>query len=74
MEYQIDALGLRCPEPVMMLHAAMRKASVGDVICLSATDPSTRRDVAKFCDFLGHQLLECEQIADRFMYRGKKVG
>ncbi|MED6301378.1 MAG: sulfurtransferase TusA family protein, partial [Pseudomonadota bacterium] len=34
MEYQVDATGLKCPEPVMMLHAAIRKASSGDVVCL----------------------------------------
>ena len=58
MEYQVDATGLQCPEPVMMLHAAIRKVSLGDVVCLTATDPSTRRDVAKFCDFQ----MNCQSI------------
>ena len=74
MEYQVDATGLKCPEPVMMLHAAIRKASSGDVVCLTATDPSTQRDVAKFCDFLGHELVEHHQDGTRFLYRVKKVG
>ena len=74
MEYQVDATGLRCPEPVMMLHAAIRKVSLGDVVCLTATDPSTRRDVAKFCDFLGHELLEHHQDETRSLFRVKKAG
>ena len=74
MEYQVDATGLKCPEPVMMLHAAIRKASEGDVVCLLATDPSTQRDVAKFCDFLGHDLLDQERDEGRFVYRVKKAG
>lgn len=74
MEYQVDATGLKCPEPVMMLHAAIRKASEGDVVCLTATDPSTQRDVAKFCDFLGHDLLDQERDKGRFVYRVKKAG
>ena len=74
MEYLVDATGLKCPEPVMMLHAAIRKASSGDIVCLMATDPSTQRDVAKFCDFLGHELLECDQDETRFLYRVKKAG
>ena len=72
MEYQVDATGLKCPEPVMMLHAAIRKASSGDVVCLTATDPSTQRDVAKFCDFLGHELLEHHQGWGAFSLSCKK--
>ena len=74
MEYQVDATGLNCPEPVMMLHVAIRKASLGDVVCLTATDPSTQRDVAKFCDFLGHELVEQHQDGTRLLYRVKKAG
>ena len=74
MDYQVDATGLKCPEPVMLLHAAIRKASWGDVVCLTATDPSTERDVAKFCDFLGHELLEHHQDETRFLYLVKKAG
>ena len=58
----------------MMLHVAIRKASLGDVVCLTATDPSTQRDVAKFCEFLGHELLEHHQDETCFLYRVKKAG
>ena len=51
-DQQVDATGLKCPEPVMLLHAAIRRAGVGDVVCLTATDPSTQRDVPSFCKFL----------------------
>lgn len=62
MKYQIDifldASGLLCPEPVMMLHKAVREAAEGSVIEVVATDPSTKRDIPKFCHFLGHDLLD----------------
>lgn len=29
---QLNTRGLRCPEPVMMLHQAIRKAKSGDVV------------------------------------------
>ncbi|WP_086931238.1 sulfurtransferase TusA [Agarilytica rhodophyticola] len=54
----VDAKGLICPEPVMMLHSAVRDADDGDVIKVLATDPSTERDITRFCDFLGHTLVE----------------
>ena len=42
----------------MLLHKAVRESQDGDLIELTATDKSTERDVEKFCNFLGHKLLE----------------
>lgn len=58
----LDTTGLTCPEPVMMLHKTMREAQTGDVVKVVATDPSTERDIPKFCQFLGHELLSHEVI------------
>lgn len=54
----LDTRGLRCPEPIMLLHRAVRKMQAGEQIEVWATDPSTSWDIAKFCNHLGHQLLE----------------
>jgi len=72
----VDARGLKCPEPVMMLHAAMRKTTAGGLVRLMATDPSTQRDVPQFCRFLDHELL-CSDIneeAGTFEYLIRKTG
>ncbi len=53
----LDTSGLMCPEPVMMLHGAVRDVASGEVIKVVATDPSTERDIPKFCQFLNHELL-----------------
>lgn len=58
---QLDTRGLRCPEPLMMLHQAIRKVQSGAVIEMLATDPSTSWDIPKFCMHLGHQLLLQQQ-------------
>ncbi|MCP5326737.1 MAG: sulfurtransferase TusA [Oceanospirillaceae bacterium] len=55
-QHELDATGLMCPEPVMMLHSKVRDMAVGEVLKVTATDPSTKRDIAKFCSFLGHAL------------------
>jgi tRNA 2-thiouridine synthesizing protein A len=52
----LDATGLNCPEPVMMLHQHVRNLAAGGLLKVIATDPSTRRDIPKFCNFLGHEL------------------
>lgn len=71
VQHQLDAQGLYCPEPVMMLHGVMANAAVGDVIEVLATDPSTERDIAKFCLFLSHELLASEEKSGvyRFLIR-----
>ncbi len=67
MKIDIDAKGLKCPEPIMLLHKAIKESNPGDCIHLNATDISTERDVEKFCDFLGHKLIE-KEITKQSLY------
>ena len=62
IDHVLDTRGLFCPEPVMMLHGAVREASSGQHLQVLATDPSTQRDIAKFCQFLEHQLVSSEVV------------
>jgi tRNA 2-thiouridine synthesizing protein A len=67
----LDTSGLLCPEPVMMLHQAVRDMNSGEVLEVTATDPSTARDIPKFCKFLGHDLLLQAVDEDVFRYHIK---
>jgi tRNA 2-thiouridine synthesizing protein A len=69
---QLDASGLYCPEPVMLLHNKIRDLAAGDLLQLVATDPSTARDVPKFCLYLGHELMDQQQQGDQYLYLIKK--
>ena len=71
-EHLLDAKGLFCPEPVMLLHKKIREINVGEVLVLVATDPSTTRDVPKFCHFLGHELLNSTEDGKTFRYSIRK--
>ncbi|QQD25476.1 sulfurtransferase TusA [Venatoribacter cucullus] len=57
----LDARGLFCPEPVMMLHNQIRDMQIGEVVEVLATDPSTKRDFLKFCNFLDQELLSSDE-------------
>lgn len=70
----LDTSGLTCPEPVMLLHGAVRDAKIGECIRVIATDPSTERDVPKFCSFLGHELLKSERVGNLFTFDIVKGG
>ncbi len=69
---ELHASGLFCPEPVMMLHSKVRELAAGDVLKVIATDPSTQRDIPKFCMFLEHQLLESSEQDGTYMYLIRK--
>ncbi|MBL6904136.1 MAG: sulfurtransferase TusA [Gammaproteobacteria bacterium] len=71
---ELDARGLYCPEPVMLLHNKIADIEAGQLLRLIATDPSTTRDVPKFCHFLGHELLESGEQEGGFSYLIRKVG
>ncbi|RDL45840.1 sulfurtransferase TusA [Marinomonas piezotolerans] len=75
-EEVLDTQGLYCPEPVMMLHGVIRKMEPGSVVKIIATDPSTERDIPKFCNFLGHPLLKqtVEQGIYYYWVQKKKAG
>ena len=69
----LDASGLLCPEPVMLLHKHIRDMTTGQTIKVIATDPSTVRDIPKFCHFLGHTLVLEETIEQTYYYYIRKV-
>ena len=64
----LDASGLNCPEPVMMLHNKVRELDAGATLKVIATDPSTQRDIPKFCVFLGHELIDQQEQDGAYLY------
>lgn len=67
--HHLDARGLYCPEPVMMLHNKVRDMQAGELLEVIATDPSTTRDIPKFCNFLGHALVAQEALTEAKAFR-----
>ncbi len=64
----VDATGLRCPEPLMVVRNKMMDMSSGEVIKVVATDPSTSWDFPNFCKFLNHELVHQETVDDVYTY------
>jgi tRNA 2-thiouridine synthesizing protein A len=38
-----------------------------------ATDPSTQRDIPKFCAFLEHELVDQEEVGDEYHFTLRKL-
>ena len=68
---ELDTLGLRCPEPVMMLRKTVRKMQEGELLTVLADDPATTRDIPSFCRFMEHTLIEADtnQLPYRYLIR-----
>ena len=67
----LEAEGLRCPEPVMMVRKTIRQMKDGDTLLIKADDPSTTRDIPSFCRFMDHELLaeDTDTLPYRFLIR-----
>ncbi|MDR5874758.1 sulfurtransferase TusA [Halomonas sp. CUBES01] len=64
----LDTSGLYCPEPIMLMHNKVRDMASGDILKVIATDPATTRDVPKFCQFLGHELVSQASDTEQYYY------
>jgi len=67
-DHQLDTIGLRCPEPVMMVRLNIRKISSGETLLVTADDPSTARDIPSFCRFMEHQLVKKQTDNKPYQY------
>lgn len=45
----LDATGLSCPRPVLMLAEGLTKVAVGQTVALHATDHTSKVDVPVWC-------------------------
>jgi tRNA 2-thiouridine synthesizing protein A len=69
----LDTLGLRCPEPVMMVRKTVRNMEPGQTLLIKADDPATVRDIPSFCRFMGHELVEQFIEKKPFYFLIKKI-
>jgi tRNA 2-thiouridine synthesizing protein A len=71
-DHTLDAIGLRCPEPVMMVRMNIRKMTSGETLLIQCDDPSTARDIPSFCRFMEHELVAKQTNNLPFLYVIKK--
>ncbi|QCI21321.1 sulfurtransferase TusA [Buchnera aphidicola (Hyperomyzus lactucae)] len=68
----LNLIGLRCPEPIMIIRKTLRNMKKNQIILVIADDLSTTRDIPNFCYFMQHQLLEHEIKIKPYRYLLKK--
>lgn len=45
----IDAIGRKCPIPIIMLAGRIREVPIGSVIAVTADDPAAQADIPSWC-------------------------
>jgi tRNA 2-thiouridine synthesizing protein A len=68
----VDAKGQACPMPVLMLAKAFRDLESGQILCISATDPGSKADVAAWAEKTGNTLLEMAEGNGVFTFYVRK--
>ena len=53
----IDALGRKCPIPIIMLAEQIRDVPVGSIIAVRADDPAAYADVPSWCGMKSHEFV-----------------
>ena len=57
VDLEIDALGLRCPLPVLRARKALIQMAPGTVLRVIADDPMAAIDLPHFCAQAGHEFI-----------------
>jgi tRNA 2-thiouridine synthesizing protein A len=63
----VDSRGSPCPGPITDLAMAYRRAKVGDVIELWATDPGVRPDAQAWAAKTRNEIVSMEEQTDKFV-------
>jgi tRNA 2-thiouridine synthesizing protein A len=58
----IDALGRKCPIPIIMLAERIREVPIGQVVSVLADDPAARTDVPAWCGMKSHKFVVEEAL------------
>ena len=62
--HNLDALGLKCPQPVLKVAIMAKQMQPGDLLEIMADCESFPEDIAKWCTTTGNTLLFCATGSD----------
>jgi len=59
----IDALGRKCPIPIIMLAERIREVPVGRLVAVLADDPATQSDVPAWCMLKSQEFVGATELS-----------
>lgn len=73
-DIDIDAMGLKCPLPVLRLQKRLRDLAPGQVARLRTSDPMAEIDVPHFCAETGHDHVGSAEVEGGRAHFVRKAG
>lgn len=64
----LDAKGLKCPQPLLLVKKTMKSLNSGQVLLVQATDPHTDLDLEVWCHRFGHTILASDDQNNVFQF------
>ena len=64
----IDALGRKCPIPIIMLAERIREVAIGETIAVLADDPAAKSDLPAWCMLKSQEYLETRELASGWAF------
>ena len=68
----IDAKGLKCPQPLLLVKHSIKQIENDQVLLLEATDPHTDLDLEVWCERFGHSIINALQQNNTYKFWIKK--
>jgi len=68
-DIKVDCVGQNCPVPLVETRKAIRKANPGDVVEVTGTHPSSKREIPMAARAMGLEVLEVTEEGDRWTIR-----
>ena len=71
-DIKVDCIGQNCPVPLVETRKAIRNASEGDVIQVTGTHPSSKKEIPMAAEAMGLEVLDIKEDGDRWTIRIKR--
>jgi len=71
-DIKVDCIGQNCPVPLVETRKAIRNASEGDVIQVTGTHPSSKKEISMAAEAMGLEVLDIKEDGDRWTIRIKR--
>ena len=70
----IDARGLMCPGPILMLTLTLTSMPKGSIVMVIARDPAFEEDLKSWSAYTGNEILDVRRRGEEVIAIIKKIG
>ena len=68
----LNANDLNCPLPLLKTKISLSELNSGEILEITATDPTSYEDFASYAKIRGNKLIQAEKKDGKFVYRIEK--